>query len=37
MIGLDHERVCSIMDNGAMTLYQQQALDEALSNHVSET
>ena len=30
MIGLDHERVCSIMDNGAMTLYQQQALDEAL-------
>lgn len=30
MIGLDHERVNSIMDNGAMTLYQGQALKEAL-------
>lgn len=30
MIGLDHERVNSIMDNGAMVLYQQQALQKAL-------
>lgn len=30
MIGLDHERVNSIMDNGAMSLYQGQALKKAL-------
>lgn len=29
-IGLDHERVNSIMDNGAMTLYQTTALEEAM-------
>lgn len=36
-IGLDHERVTSIMDNGAMTMYQNQALEEAMAQQYEES